>query len=77
LLSEMNDSKVVSRGHHISCGDESCLVMAGDKLIATVGLKDVVVIDTDDALLICNRHKGHQVKDLLAKLREEGKEYYL
>ncbi|MEK9156303.1 MAG: sugar phosphate nucleotidyltransferase [Patescibacteria group bacterium] len=77
LLSEIQAKPVVSRGHHISCDDNNCLVMAGDKLIATVGLEDVVVIDTKDAVLICNRHKAHKVKDLLGKLKEAGKEEYL
>jgi mannose-1-phosphate guanylyltransferase len=42
--------------------------MAGEKLIATVGLKDVVIIDTPDALLICNSKESHKVKDLLQKI---------
>lgn len=77
LLSEMTDSKVVSRGHHIGHDDTNCLVYAGDKLVATVGLEDVVVVDTPDALLICNRHKSQQIKELLGKIKEAGKEEYL
>ncbi|OQA04608.1 MAG: Mannose-1-phosphate guanylyltransferase 1 [bacterium ADurb.Bin400] len=77
LLAEINDARVISRGHHLSCNDENCLVFANDKLVATVGLEDTVVIDTEDALLICNRHKAHQVKDLLTQLKEQNKEEYL
>ncbi|MFA5927178.1 MAG: mannose-1-phosphate guanylyltransferase [Patescibacteria group bacterium] len=77
LLSDMTDSNVVSRGHHIGHNDTNCLVYAGDKLVATVGLEDVVVIDTPDALLICNRHKSQEVKDLLSKIKEAGEEEYL
>lgn len=77
LLSEINNNKLVSRGHHISHEDKDCLVYANDKLVATIGLENVVVIDTDDAILICNRQKAHQVKDLLAKLKKAGKEEYL
>lgn len=77
LLAKMQDSSVVSRGHHLSTNDDNILVFAGDKLVATVGLKDIVIIDTEDALLICNRHRAHEVKDLLNKLKDEGKEEYL
>ncbi len=78
ILSEIKEAKVVSIGRHVSCNDDNCLVMAGEgKLIATIGLRDIVVIDTDDATLICNRHQASKVKDLLAKLKEEGREEYL
>ena len=57
--------------------NDNCLVMAGDKLIATVGLKDVVATDTPDALLICNAKQSHKVKELLNKFKDEGKHLYL
>ena len=77
ILSEAEDSKIISRGHHIGVDDENCLVMAGEKLVATIGMKDTVVIDTPDALLICNANESHKIKDLIAKLKEQGKENYL
>ena len=77
LLAEIQGDGVISRGHHVGHGDENTLVFAGEKLVATVGLKDVVVIDTPDAILVCNRHKSQEVKNLLGKLEEMKKEEYL
>lgn len=77
VLSEINGVDVVSRGHHISVNDSNILVMAGEKLIATVGLKDVVVIDTPDALLICKSSQAHRVKEVISKLKDENKHQYL
>ncbi|MEK7096450.1 MAG: sugar phosphate nucleotidyltransferase [Patescibacteria group bacterium] len=77
ILSEIEGTNVVSRGEHISIEDENSIVFSGEKLIATIGLKDIVVVDTPDATLICDRNRAHQVKDLLNKLKEEGKENYL
>ncbi len=77
VLTEYNNTKVITKGHHIGVDNENCLVMANDKLIATVGLKDIVVIDTPDALLICNSKESHKVKDLLNKFKDEGKHLYL
>lgn len=70
-------SKIVSRGHHIDAGSENCLVYAGDKMIATVGLSDIIVVDTPDAILIANQDKAQDVKQLLDKFKEEGKHLYL
>ncbi len=55
----------------------NCLVYNPRKLTALVGLKDVIVVDTEDALLVC--HKGHdqKVKDVLESLRKKGQKKFL
>jgi mannose-1-phosphate guanylyltransferase len=47
------------------------------KLIATIGIDDMVVIDTKDALLICSRGRSQDVKKIIERLKksEEGKKY--
>ncbi len=77
VLSEVHDAKVITKGHHIGLGDENCLVLAGDKLIATVGLTNVIIVDTPDAILVCNADRSQEVKELMAKIKEEGKYLYL
>lgn len=76
-LSKTKDVRMVSRGHHIDVGSEDCLVMASDKLIATVGLKDIVIIDTPDVTLVCNKNKSQEIKGIIEKLKEQNKEEYL
>jgi len=76
-LSGNHGTTLITKGHHIGVHDENCLIMADNKLIATVGLKDIIVVDTPDAILICNSKKSQEVKELLAKLKEEGKYLYL
>ncbi len=44
-----------------------------NKLITLIGLSSVAVIDTDDALLVCNIDDSHRVKELIDKLREKKK----
>lgn len=41
------------------------------KLIATIGLKDMVIIDTPDSLLICRKDKTQEIKKLVAKLKDK------
>lgn len=49
------------------------LVVPGSgRPIAVVGLEDVVVVDTDDALLVCSRTDAQRVKEIVAALRERG-----
>lgn len=45
----------------------------GDRLIAMVGLDDIVVVDTDDALLVGHRDRIQEVKDIVGGLKREGR----
>lgn len=76
-LTEAHGAKVITKGHHIGVDNENCLIMAGDKLIATIGLKDTIIVDSPDAILVCDRSKSAELKDLLEKLKVEGKHLYL
>ncbi len=77
VLSEAHGSSMVSRGYHIDIGSDGCLVYGSDKMIATLGLKDIIVIDTPDVFFIANKNNAQDVKLLLDKLKSEGKHLYL
>lgn len=42
------------------------------KLVATIGVDDLIIIDTGDALLVCPKSKSQEVKKMVTKLTEEG-----
>ena len=50
---------------------------SGKKAVAIVGLEDIIVIDTEDALLICRKGHSQDVKKVVDILRREGLEDYL
>lgn len=77
VLSEAYNSEIISRGYHIDIGSKGCLVYGNDKMIATIGLKDTIVVDTPDVILIANKNNAQDVKLLLDKLKAEGKHLYL
>ena len=47
------------------------------RLIAAVGLTDIVIVDTDDALLVCPRGRAQEVKAVVDGLKERGSTEYL
>ncbi|NCU41965.1 MAG: hypothetical protein EOM19_04580 [Candidatus Moranbacteria bacterium] len=72
------NSSMIARGNHIDFGSESCFVSGSEKLIATINLKDIVIIESDDAILVANRKTvGTDIKRLIEKLKKEGKCPYL
>ncbi|QWF23689.1 NTP transferase domain-containing protein [Nocardioides sp. LMS-CY] len=54
--------------------DSTGLVVPGGKrVVAVVGLEDVVVVDTPDALLVTTRSRAQEVKQVVAALKESGR----
>ena len=49
----------------------------GDRLIAAIGLKDTIIIDTRDAILVCSKDKAQKVKEIVERLKERGDERVL
>jgi mannose-1-phosphate guanylyltransferase/mannose-6-phosphate isomerase len=49
-------------------------VQSEDRLVAAVGLSDVVIVDTPDALLVCDRQATQRVKDVVNELKRRGHE---
>ena len=47
------------------------LIKADGRLIGAVGLKDMIVVDTPDALLICPKNRAQDVKQLVGQLKEK------
>lgn len=50
------------------------LVYGNGRLVSLVGVQDLVVIDTEDALLVCERHSAQQVKSIVDKLKAQGRD---
>lgn len=58
-------------------GSEGCLVHRDNRLVALVGARDLVVVDTEDAVLILTRHHDQDVKHIVDRLRRMGLDQYL
>jgi mannose-1-phosphate guanylyltransferase len=68
---------VVVGADHVGVGTSTSFIRGGKKLIATIGLEDVVIIDTDDAVLICTRERAQDVKLIVERLKKDGRTEYL
>lgn len=52
----------------------NCTIQSSDRLVGTVGVDNLLIIDTPDALLVADRHKAQDVKHLFATLKNLGHE---
>ena len=71
LLSGSSNNLI--KGEHLDIGSKNIMVYGSNKLIATVGLKDIVIVDTEDAILICDKKNTQLVRELVDKLEKEKK----
>jgi len=65
------------RGRFIGVDSSNSFVYSPDKLVALVGVKDIVVVETDDSLLICGRQSSQDVKKIVEILEEKNMKEYL
>lgn len=77
ILLEKSDTNNIVIGTHQGINSENSLIIGQNKLIATVGIKDAIIIETDEAILVCQRDSVQDVKKLVEKLDELGHEKYL
>jgi mannose-1-phosphate guanylyltransferase len=49
------------------------LIYGSDRLIATIGLENVVIVDTGDAIVVCAKDKAQDVKNVVSWLEENGR----
>jgi mannose-1-phosphate guanylyltransferase len=52
----------------------SVVVPQSGRLVATVGVRDLIVVDTPDAVLVCPRDRAQDVKKVVDQLKERGEE---
>ena len=73
-LWEIADQDPDGNAHHgdvLALGCRNTLAWGGRRLISLLGLQDVIVVDTDDALLVAARDQVQQVKEIVARLKAE------
>ncbi len=67
----------VVRGKGLALDATGCLVYNPDRLTALVGVKDLIVVQTDDALLVCSAREDQRVKEIVETLKKTGGKKYL
>ena len=67
----------VVEGASVLIGTHNSFVSAPEKLVALIGVDDMVVVDTEDALLVCPKARAQEVKQVVEILKRTGRTEYL
>jgi len=68
-INKTNESGNMLQGDIITIGTKGSIIVGDKKLIAAVGLEDVVIVDTEDAILICAKNSTQDVKKVIENLK--------
>jgi mannose-1-phosphate guanylyltransferase len=75
-LSSPNKSYI--KGNYIGVDSKNILVYGTtDKLVASVGVNDLIIAVTDDIIFVCHKDGSQKIKELIKKLEKKKKFYYL
>ena len=80
LLEAMGSAQgkeLVTSGRHLDRGSHRVLVQGGDRLVVTIGLSDVIIVDTPDALLVCASDHAEEIKQVLDEISAATGDRYL
>lgn len=76
-INETDENGNYTEGDVITADSENITVCAGKRLVAAVGVDNLIIVDTDDAVLICSKNSTQDVKKIISCLNEQGRKELL
>lgn len=58
----------------LSIESEGNVIRVEDRLVALIGVRDMIIVSTDDALLVCRKSDAQRIKEIIKKLEEDGRQ---
>lgn len=70
---EKDSDENATRGNVVAVDTTNSLIYAENRLVSTIGLDNMLVVETDDAVLVAQKEASQQVKEIVGKLKKLGK----
>lgn len=79
VLQPNSEGNIIHAERHINIGSENIMVheQSSKRLIVTIGVKDLVIVDTADVLLVCSKDNAEDVRQAIKQITQEGQEQFL
>jgi mannose-1-phosphate guanylyltransferase/mannose-6-phosphate isomerase len=62
----------IMKGRVIDIGSSNSIIFGCDRIVATIGVKDMILVDTPDATLVCPKERAQEVKEIVGVLKKRG-----
>ena len=77
VLYDADEHGNVIVGNQINIDTKNCISYAKKRLVTTVGVENLIIVETDDAILVCDKERAQDVKLIVDALREKEQKRYL
>ncbi len=74
VLAEQDQDNLAIRAEHIAEDTRSTLVFGNNRFVATLGVENLVIVDTDDVILVCDRSRAQDVRRIVQRLQRDGRD---
>jgi mannose-1-phosphate guanylyltransferase len=71
------ETVVVNSSAHIAIDSRRCVVSGNGGVVATIGVDDLIVVSTGDAVLVCPRERAQELRRVVEELEKRGMSQYL
>jgi len=76
LLIKADERRNLVKGDRLNIDTSGSIIYGKEnKIIATIGVDDMIIVDTDDALLVCPKSRAQDVKKVIEELKRRGERY--
>lgn len=75
LPSDVDGNRV--KGEFFGIDSKNCIIYGGEKLVTAVGMENIVIAVTDDAVLVCPRDRAQDVRNLVEQLKNSRYKNFL
>lgn len=77
VIYDADENGNIHAGKAIDIDAKNNITYSQKRLIASVGVENLIIVETDDAILVCDKNKAQDVKKVVDELKESGEDEYL
>ena len=77
VLYDSDEEGNVFAGENISIDTHNCITYSKKRVISTIGVDNLIIVETDDAILVCDKNRAQDVKLIVEKLKSDGRKELL
>lgn len=72
MLHDTDANGNIVAGNHLAIDTRDCITYSKKRLITTIGGENLIIVETDDVILVCDKNRAQDVKLIVDKLKEDG-----